>query len=102
MDTAAAASDDPDAPDETYPWEVGHASEEDRAMGLELELIELQRTRELAEEHGEAVDPIEEEITEVLGELADAVPADDVHEAEIAVPEVSEVLDDQGRDDQDR
>ena len=101
MDTAAAASDDSDAP-ETYPWEVGHAAGEDRAMGLELELIELQRTRELAEEHGEPVDPIEEEITEVLGELADAVPADDVHEAEIAVPEVSEVLDDQGRDDQDR
>ena len=29
-----------------FPWEIGHATPQDRAMGLELELIELVRRRQ--------------------------------------------------------
>ena len=31
---------------QTFPWEIGHATPQDRAMGLELELIELGRRRQ--------------------------------------------------------
>lgn len=85
---------DDDTTTEAYPWEVGHASPEDRAMGLELELIELEHTREVAEDHGDPVAPIEDEISEVIEELIDVVPDEGPeHGAEIAAPEAIEIVD---------
>ncbi len=57
---------DPDAG-----WADGHAAPEDRALGLELELIELQRRREeLAPDHPE-VARIDREVGVVLEELVE-------------------------------
>jgi hypothetical protein len=58
--------DDPSAP---ASWADGHAAPEDRALGLELELIELQRRREeLAPDHPE-VERIDREVAQVMEEL---------------------------------
>ena len=52
-------------------WTEGHAAPEDRALGLELELIELQRRREeLAPDHPE-VARIDREVAVVLEELVE-------------------------------
>jgi hypothetical protein len=40
----------------TFPWQEGHACREDRAMGFELELIELVNRRKIAESAGDPVD----------------------------------------------
>ena len=62
----------PDALADDHPagsWADGHAAPEDRALGLELELIELQRRRdELAPDHPEN-GRIDREVAEVLDEL---------------------------------
>lgn len=50
-------------------WADGHAAPEDRAVGLELELIELHRRRdELAPDHPE-VERIDREVAQVVEEL---------------------------------
>lgn len=52
-----------------HPWQRGHATPADRAVGLELQLIELHRQRKTAdEEHIAAVDA---EIMSVIEELAE-------------------------------
>ena len=50
-----------------FPWQVPHACAEDRAMGLELELIELVRSRSLARDRGRSVEPFDRDIDQVLG-----------------------------------
>ncbi len=59
-------------PDQPYPWEQPHAAPEDRAVGLELELIELvhERGSDLAPQDA-ATREVDEEIEDVLEELAD-------------------------------
>ena len=62
-------------------WTGPHAAPEDRALGLELELIELQRRHDdLAADHPE-VARIDREVTAVLDELV-AVTA----EVEVPAP----------------
>ena len=56
------------AADET-PWADGHASPEDRALGLELELIELQRRRTEHLDGTPGADAIDDEIALVTAEL---------------------------------
>ena len=52
------------------PWSDGHAAPEDRALGFELELIELERRRrEVAHEGGDLV-AVDAEIAQVRAELA--------------------------------
>ena len=94
------ADPDPAAPPEAYPWEHGDAAPADRALGLELELIELEHEREEAELEGGPVEPIVEEITEVLDSLEDTVeqiagPDDESH-VEIDAPEAAELVDPDG------
>ncbi|HWJ61048.1 MAG TPA: hypothetical protein VNS19_03685 [Acidimicrobiales bacterium] len=55
---------------EPFPWQDGHACHEDRAMGLELELIELVRRRDAAVEAQEPVEQVDREIDAVMAELA--------------------------------
>ena len=58
---------DPSGP---FPWETAHAAPEDRAVGLELELIELVRRREaLADPAGFEGAALDAEIDLVLAEL---------------------------------
>ncbi|MCU1371381.1 MAG: hypothetical protein JWO77_2575 [Ilumatobacteraceae bacterium] len=66
---------------------------EDRAMGLELELIELAHERDEAASEGARTAPIEAEIHEVLDELGDtmAPAAADGSHVEIAAPEAGEL-----------
>lgn len=57
------------APAFSTPWGEGHASPEDRALGYELELIELERRRgEVADGSVEAAE-LEQEIAAVRHEL---------------------------------
>lgn len=88
---------DPEPESEPYPWEHGDVLPEDRALGLELELIELEHEREEAELEGGPTAPIEEEITEVLDELEDTVEEiaapDRVGHVEIDAPEAFELVD---------
>lgn len=61
------AAAEPAAP---HPWEVAHAAPEDRALGLELELIELVRRRGGATGPGPAeASLLDAEIERVLAEL---------------------------------
>ncbi|WP_421118621.1 hypothetical protein ACE2AJ_14790 [Aquihabitans daechungensis] len=60
----------PPATTKPFPWQEGHACREDRAMGFELELIELVHRREIAVERGEAVDALDQQIDEIMGDLA--------------------------------
>ena len=63
----------------TYAWEVPHASPEDRALGLELELIELvQQRRSSVLADGEIL-ALDRDIDGVLVELASI--GDTVHAA---------------------
>lgn len=61
------AGDEPNTP---HPWEVAHAAPEDRALGLELELIELVRRRggATAPEPAEAA-KLDAEIERTLADL---------------------------------
>lgn len=62
----------PHRPTSDGPWGAGHAAPEDRALGHELELIELQRRRdELAPDHPE-VARIDREIAVVVEQLVEA------------------------------
>lgn len=58
-----------------FPWEEAHAAPEDRAVGLELELIELvARRTSIADQHdGEAV-ALDAEIDRTLAELGSITP----------------------------
>ena len=78
-------------PDDAYPWEHPAVLPEDRAMGLELELIELEHEREETESEGGRTETIEAEIDDVVPELVDtmAAPTDEPH-VEIAAPEASD------------
>lgn len=60
-----------------FPWEIGHASPDDRAMGLELELIELVRRRGEAVAGSSVADLLDREIDRTvaeLDELTDGLP----------------------------
>lgn len=57
-------------PTRPFPWEEAHACHEDRAMGFELELIELVHQRELAEAEGAPVTALDRQIDAVMAELA--------------------------------
>lgn len=61
--------------EQRFPWEIGHASPEDRALGLELQLIELNRRRRMIArpDHPEAR-RLDVEIEEVLVELGEVHP----------------------------
>jgi hypothetical protein len=54
-------------------WRSSRACLEDRAMGLELELIEAVRRRDLAERRGEDRTELERRIASLSEELADLV-----------------------------
>lgn len=88
---------EPDDAPEPYPWETSAVLPEDRAMGLELELIELEHERDEAEHEGGPTAPIDEEIAEVRHTLEDvaehvAQPEPDSH-VDIDAPEASELVD---------
>ncbi|MGN6693642.1 MAG: hypothetical protein ACTHN0_05645 [Aquihabitans sp.] len=57
-------------PQPTFPWQDGHACHEDRAMGLELELIELVRQRDEAKGSVDAVERVDRQIDDVMARLA--------------------------------
>ena len=57
-------------PQPRFPWEEGRACREDRAMGLELELIELVQRRRSAAAHGDPVERLDDQIDEVMSDLA--------------------------------
>jgi hypothetical protein len=65
-----------DEPAELDPWTEGHAPPADRAVGLELELIDLVAKRDHVWGH-ERVE-IDQEIGEVIDELARIGGSDDV------------------------
>jgi hypothetical protein len=75
MTTSEREGPEPGSPDtgEEYPWERPAVLPEDRAMGLELELIELGHERDEAESEGQPTAPIEAEIDDVLEELGDTM-----------------------------
>ncbi|WP_426570642.1 hypothetical protein [Aquihabitans sp. McL0605] len=58
-------------PPPLFPWQEGRACQADRAMGLELELIELVRARSLALGAGRSVETHDREIGQVHRDLAD-------------------------------
>jgi hypothetical protein len=62
-------------PQPTFPWQDGHACHEDRAMGLELELIELVRQRDEAGAPADAVARVDDQIADVMARLADEAVA---------------------------
>lgn len=78
-----------------YPWETSTVLPEDKALGLELELIELEHERGEAELEGGPTGPIEAEITEVLHDLEDtaehvAAPGAEPH-VDIHAPEAADL-----------
>lgn len=52
-----------------FPWEESHAAPEDRAVGLELELIELVRRRRALLDEGTEAATLDSEIDVVVAEL---------------------------------
>lgn len=66
---------EPKATSGPFPWEEAHAAPEDRAVGLELELIELvhRRTSILDEYDGEA-QALDREIDQTLAQLGSITP----------------------------
>lgn len=60
----------PPATHRTFPWQDGRACHEDRAMGLELELIELVRQRDEAEPSVAAAERVDDLIDDVMRRLA--------------------------------
>ena len=65
---AARHAPDPTAP--AVPWESGHAAPEERALGLELELIELRRRRAEVRDESADASALDREITAVTAELS--------------------------------
>lgn len=62
--------------DGQFPWEVAHAAPEDRAVGLELQLIELvARRRAIRHETDPEAGVIDAEIEGVLIDLGDLTPS---------------------------
>lgn len=59
----------PRQPELSSPWESGHASPEDRALGYELELIELTRQRSELDRDSEAAALLDAEIAAVKADL---------------------------------
>lgn len=96
MDPESDTSTDPDRETGDYPWEHGRTLPEDRALGLELELIELEHEREEAASEGGPTEPIEDDIVEVLDELEEAVEAivepDEAGPVEIHAPEAADLV----------
>lgn len=56
-------------PELLSPWTDGHASPEDRALGYELELIELERRRSEVEEGSPEAAELDDEIEAVRDDL---------------------------------
>jgi hypothetical protein len=87
---AVPVSDEPaPAPrdsDGSYPWEQPAVLPEDRAMGLELKLIELEHERGEAIADDASTGPIELAIDEVRHELEEV--AEDLNAAEALAPVV--------------
>jgi hypothetical protein len=77
--------------DDEYPWQRPAVLPEDRAMGLELELIELGHELDETESEGGPTAPIEAEMDEVLQELGETMVPDEADEphVEIAAPEAA-------------
>ncbi|HEX2576471.1 MAG TPA: hypothetical protein VHK88_09000 [Aquihabitans sp.] len=64
------------ASSEPFAWEEAHAAPEDRAVGLELELIELvARRKALVDEYGGEARALDAEIEHVLAELGSITTA---------------------------
>jgi len=55
---------------QVFPWQLSRACLADRAMGLELQLIELTRLRAIAVDSGDSVSAHDREISEILRNLA--------------------------------
>lgn len=53
-----------------FPWQQPRACHDDRAMGLELELIELVRCRDEAVTDGASTERLDVQIDDVMGALA--------------------------------
>lgn len=53
-----------------FPWQQPRACHDDRAMGLELELIELVRCREESVADGASTDRLDDQIDDVMAALA--------------------------------
>lgn len=62
-----------------FPWEGGHAAPEDRAVGIELELIELVHRRELipraSDPEAVMLDQAIDQTLERLGRVTTVLPA---------------------------
>ncbi len=58
-----------------FPWEEAHAAPEDRAVGLELELIELVCQRRLLLDDGVDARALDREIDLVVAELGALTPS---------------------------
>ncbi|CAN5509156.1 hypothetical protein BH10ACT1_BH10ACT1_12050 [soil metagenome] len=59
-----------------YPWEQAHAAPEDRAVGLELELIELvARRQSMVDTYDGESQALDAEIDRTLNELGRITPA---------------------------
>lgn len=60
-----------------FPWEEGHACPEDRALGLELQLIELVHERDAlaAAAPPERLERLDEQIDATMNDLAAAAAA---------------------------
>lgn len=95
---SSSGPDDPPLEDqpaeESYPWTQAAVLPEDRAMGLELELIELEHERAEARSEGARTAPIDAEIDDVRHELEDTVEhlvePDPPAPVEIHAPEAGE------------
>lgn len=59
-----------------FPWEEAHAAPEDRAVGLELELIELVRRRgDIVDATSPEAQALDREIEATLTQLGQVTPA---------------------------
>ncbi|QXC59212.1 hypothetical protein KSP35_12405 [Aquihabitans sp. G128] len=59
-----------------FAWEVAHAAPEDRAVGLELELIELvARRQSMVDTYDGESEALDAEIERTLAELGNITPA---------------------------
>jgi len=65
-------------PQISSPWSEGHASPEDRALGLELELIELERRRGEVADGSPAAADLDAEIDEVRRDLVEVASLPDL------------------------
>lgn len=58
-------------PPTPFPWQQPKACHDDRAMGLELELIELVRQRDETVADGGSTEQLEAQIDDVMADLAE-------------------------------